>query len=133
MLRRQRAMLALLLYIGTHTETVGFATMPGPSTNGAPGYPRSDYPQLPFLSYRRNRLEHSLGDLSRWSEVSITAWLMWRPLSGTGEVKSRYVVYDVVVRFFDVVVQAVSAAGAACCSVDCVGSARDLSRTSRPR
>ncbi|BBZ84821.1 hypothetical protein MABM_47370 [Mycobacteroides abscessus] len=49
------------------------------------------------------------------------------------EVKSRDVVYDVVVRFFVVVVQEVSAAGVSSCSVGVSLILRDLLRTSRPR
>lgn len=48
-------------------------------------------------------------------------------------VKSRDVVYDVVVRFFVVVVQEVSAAGVSSCSVGVSLILRDLLRTSRPR
>lgn len=42
-------------------------------------------------------------------------------------------VYNVVVWFFEVAVQAVSAAGVASCSVDSDWSVRDLLRTSTPR
>ena len=52
---------------------------------------------------------------------------------GTQAVKSRDVVYDVVVRFFVVVVQEVSAAGVSSCSVGVSLILRDLLRTSRPR
>lgn len=48
-------------------------------------------------------------------------------------VKSRGVVYDVVVWLFDGLVQAVRAAGVASCSLGVSLTARDLLRTSRPR
>jgi hypothetical protein len=48
-------------------------------------------------------------------------------------VKSMDVVYEVVVRFFVVMVQAVSAAGVTSCSVGVSLTVRDLLRTSRPR